>query len=164
VLDDFETERFLELVRKYRITRVTLIPTMLGRVIEAVKRGEHDVSSLRQIYYGSMPTTPALIQSAYEVLGCEFVQGYGVSESCGPIAALTDADHRRALSHKPELLRSIGKAFLNAEMSVRDDEGAVVAPGKVGTIWIKSGTIMKEYLNLPEETASMLEPPWLKTG
>lgn len=164
VLDDFETERFLELVRKYRITRVTLIPTMLGRVIEAVKRGGHDVSSLKQIYYGSMPTTPALIQSAYEVLGCEFVQGYGVSESCGPIAALTNEDHRRALAGKPELLRSIGKAFLNAEMSVRDDEGAAVAPGKLGTIWIKSGTIMKEYLNLPEETASILELPWLKTG
>jgi acyl-CoA synthetase (AMP-forming)/AMP-acid ligase II len=164
VLDDFDTDRFLRLVKQHRITCVTLIPTMLNRVIDAVKKGDHDISSLRQIYYGSMPTTPSLIRSAYETLGCTFVQGYGVSESCGPIAGLTDEDHRRALKDEPEILRSVGKAFMHAEMSVRDDDGNEVPPGTQGTIWIRSATRMDGYLNLPRETAESFAGAWLKTG
>lgn len=164
VLDDFETTRFLDLVKKHRITCVTLIPTMLSRVIEAVKEGGHDVSSLRQIYYGSMPTTPALIRSAYTTLGCTFVQGYGVSESCGPIASLTDEDHRRALETEPEILRSIGRAFMHAQMSIRDDEGHEVPLGTQGTVWIRSKTLMDGYLNLPEQTSDSFAGEWLKTG
>lgn len=164
VLDDFETERFLQLVAKHRITCVTLIPTMLNRVIEAVKQDGHDVSSLRQIYYGSMPTTPALIRAAYATLGCSFVQGYGVSESCGPIASLTDADHLHALESEPDILRSIGRAFMHAEMSIRNEEGHELPLGEQGTVWIRSSTLMDGYLNLPEQTADSFCGDWLKTG
>jgi acyl-CoA synthetase (AMP-forming)/AMP-acid ligase II len=164
VLDDFEVERFLRLVAKHRITCVTLIPTMLSRVVEAVKQGHHDISSLRQIYYGSMPATPSLIRSAYDTLGCTFMQGYGVSESCGPIAGLDDEDHRRALHGEPEILRSVGRAFMHAEMSVRDDRGNEVPRGTLGTVWIRSSTRMNGYLNLPEETAEAFAGAWLKTG
>lgn len=164
VLDDFETDRFLKLVKQHQVTCVTLIPTMLSRVIEAVKAGGHDISSLRQIYYGSMPTTPVQIQAAYKTLGCSLVQGYGVSESCGPIASLTDDDHRRALESEPELLKSIGRAFIHAQMSIRDEEGKKVPTGAQGTIWIKSSTLMEGYLNLPSETESSFSGEWLKTG
>jgi len=164
VLDDFETGRFLAMVKRHRITCVTLIPTMLSRVIEEVQKGGHDISSLRQIYYGSMPTTPTQIRAAYKTLGCTFVQGYGVSESCGPIASLTDEDHRRALESEPEILRSIGRAFMHAEMSIRDDEGKEVPLGGQGTVWIRSKTLMDGYLNLPEQTAECFAGDWLKTG
>ena len=164
VLDDFDADRFLAMVKKHRITCVTLIPTMLSRVIEVVKWGAHDVSSLRQIYYGSMPTTPSLIRAAYAALGCSFVQGYGVSESCGPIASLTDEDHRRALESEPEILKSICRAFMHAQMSIRDDTGREVALGEQGTVWIRSATRMDGYLNLPAETAESFAGEWLKTG
>lgn len=164
VFDDFDTLRFLHMVKTHRITCVTLIPTMISRVTEAVKAGGHDVSSLRQIYYGSMPITPTLMRDAYETLGCQFMQGYGVSESCGPIAGLTDEDHRRALSGEPHILRSVGKAFLHAEMSVRDDDGQELPRGQQGTVWIRSATLMDGYLNLPRETAESFAGDWLKTG
>ena len=171
VVDDYETKRFLELVEEYKVTAVTLIPTMLTRILEVLKTGHHDVSSLRQIVYGTMPSTAALIRSAYGTLGCEFLQLYGASESVGPVAGLRDPDHKRAISGEPELLTSIGRPMLNADISVRDDEGREVPTGETGTVWIRSDSLMSGYLNLPDETAEALvmsadgsKVEWLRTG
>ena len=164
VLDDFDAHRFLDIVAEHRISCVTLIPTMIARVVDVVRHGHHDIASLRQIYYGSMPITPALIRSAHETLGCGFVQGYGVSESCGPMAGMTAAEHRRALAEEPELFRSIGQAFAWAEMEVRDEDHRALPRGESGTVWIRTAALMSGYRNLPAETAECLAPPWLKTG
>jgi acyl-CoA synthetase (AMP-forming)/AMP-acid ligase II len=164
VLDDYETQRFLNMVEEHKITTVTIVPTMLRRILDELRTGHYNVSSLRQICYGTMPSTPALIRSAYDALGCTFMQRYGVSESSGGVAALRDEDHRLALNGEPELLTSIGKALLHADISIRDDDGQPVAPGELGTVWIKSDTIMTGYLNLPQETAEALALPWLRTG
>lgn len=164
VIDDFETRRFLELVERHRVTTVTLIPTILRRVLDELARGHHDISSLKQICYGTMPATPALIREAYSTLGCTFMQRYGVSESAGAVAALRDADHRRALDGEPELLTSVGRALLHADVAIRDDDGKPVHLGEQGTVWIRSDTLMTGYLNRPEETAESLVGGWLRTG
>ncbi|MBJ7411302.1 MAG: AMP-binding protein [Phenylobacterium sp.] len=164
VVDDYSTDRFLGQVEEHRVTTVTLVPTMLGRLIDQVRSGHHDVSSVRQIAYGTMPATPALIRNAYNTFGCTFINRYGASESTGAIAALDDDGHKLALSAEPELLLSVGKSMPHAEVSVRDDDGAVLPFGELGTVWIRSDAVMQGYLNLPDETAQALRHPWLRTG
>jgi len=164
VIDDYETRRFLDLVDEHRVTTVTLIPTILRRVLDELKKGHHDISSLKQICYGTMPATPSLIREAYATLGCTFMQRYGVSESAGAVSALRDSDHRLALREEPELLTSVGRALMHADVAIRDDDGNPVATGEQGTVWIRSDTLMDAYLNRPEETAEALVLPWLRTG
>lgn len=164
VLDDYDTLRFLQLIEEHRVTTVTVIPTILRRVIDELKTGHHDVSSLNQVCYGTMPITPALIRTAYDALGCTFMQRYGVSESAGAVAALRDSDHRAALDGDTDLLTSVGRPMLHADVSIRDEEGRELPRGELGIVWIRSETLMSGYLNRPEETAEALAPPWLKTG
>jgi acyl-CoA synthetase (AMP-forming)/AMP-acid ligase II len=134
-------------------------------VIEAIRSGRRDVSSLRQLIYGSSPASPALIRDAYNVLGCELIQIYGASESCGPITLLSDRDHRLALQGRPELLTSAGRPYPHAEVSIRDAEGQVLPAGATGTVWMAGEVIMTGYLNRPEDTRDALpEPGWLRTG
>jgi len=164
VLDDYDTVRFLELVAEHRVTTITVIPTILRRLIDEIKSGHYDVSSLKQVCYGTMPITPALIRTAYDTLGCTFMQRYGVSESAGAVAALRDSDHRLALQGEPELLTSVGRPLLHADVSIRGDDGSELPRGELGTVWIRSETLMSGYLNRPEETAEALALPWLRTG
>lgn len=164
VVHDYDTRQTLDLIEEHRITTCTLVPTMLRRLLDQLDSGHHDVSSLKMIAYGTMPSTPALIRAAYDTLGCRFVQRYGVSESSGAVAALLDSDHRLAISGQPELLTSIGRPMVHADIEIRDDEGNPLADGETGTVWIRGATVMAGYLNLPEETAQTLFPPWLKTG
>jgi acyl-CoA synthetase (AMP-forming)/AMP-acid ligase II len=165
VFADFEVGHVLDLVERHRVTRTTLVPTMLRRVVEAVRGGGRDVSSLRQLIYGSAPATPALIRDAYNVLGCELVQIYGASESCGPFTLLSDRDHRAAVAGRAHLLTSAGRPYPFVEVSIRDAHGTPLEAGATGTIWVRGDTIMSGYLNRAEETREALPVPgWLRTG
>jgi acyl-CoA synthetase (AMP-forming)/AMP-acid ligase II len=165
VLADYQTRRFLDLIEEHKVTTVTVVPTMLRRIIDEVRAGNADVSSLRQICYGTMPATPTLIREAYSTLGCTFMNRYGVSESSGSVACLDDAGHQLALASEPELLLSVGKAMPHGEVAVRDDDGNPVGPGELGTVWMRGDTIMQGYLNLPDVTAEALPGNgWLRTG
>jgi acyl-CoA synthetase (AMP-forming)/AMP-acid ligase II len=164
VIEEFNADDFPGLVAEHRVTCASLAPTMLRRVIDVVRRGDADIRTLRQVMYGTMPTPPALIRQAYEALDCTFLQLYGASESSGPVTALRDSEHRRAIASEPELLASVGRALPHAEVSIRDEEGREVPRGEPGTVWLGGPTIMAGYLNLPDETAAALHGGWLRTG
>ncbi len=156
----FDVKKFLSDVERRRVTVGSLVPTNLQRVIDECRRGTYDVSSLREVGYGSAPATPKLIREAYEVLGCDLLQAYGMTEA-GWVTHLTAADHRYALAHEPELLRSAGRVGMSYELSIRDEEGNTLEPGGKGVVWIRGNSLMKEYLNLPEQTAETLRDGWL---
>lgn len=164
ILADFDPGRFFDLVEEYRVKTVTLSPTMLRRIVDRVRQGHHDLSSLAQVCYGSMPATPALIREAYATLGCAFQNGYGLSETAGVVTTLMDAEHRRAISGESDLLMSVGKPLLHADVEIRDEAGRPLSADGIGTVWIRSETVMQGYLNLPRETAEVLKGGWLETG
>jgi len=164
IIEEFDAGAFPDLVAQHRVTHASLVPTMLRRTLDTLRTGHHDVSSLRQIMYGTMPTPPALIRSAYETLDCRFLQLYGASESSGPVTVLRDSDHRRALAAEPELLTSAGRVLPHARVSIRGEDGRELPQGESGRVWIGGDIVMAGYVNLPEETRDALSPPWLRTG
>ena len=164
VLENFNAERFLDKIEEHRVTTVTVVPTMLRRIVDDVKAGNWDISSLRQVCYGTMPATPALIRDAYATIGCEFLNRYGVSESTGAVALLDDVGHKQALAGDPDLLRSIGRAMPHADIQIRDEDGNEVPRGELGLVLIGGDTVMQGYLNLPELSAQTVYGRWLKTG
>lgn len=164
VLENFQAERFLDQIEEHRVTTVTVVPTMLRRIVDDVKNGHWDISSLRQVCYGTMPATPALIRDAYATLDCQFLNRYGVSESTGAIALLDDHGHQLALSEDVSLLRSIGKAMPHADIQIRDEDGRELPRGEQGLVWIGGDTVMQGYINLPELNAKTVFGSWLKTG
>jgi acyl-CoA synthetase (AMP-forming)/AMP-acid ligase II len=68
------------------------------------------------------------------------------------------------LASRPKILQSAGRAPSYFALSVRDDAGVEVAPGEIGELWVRGATVMKEYLNLPEQTAEVLRDGWLVTN
>src|SRR5690606_28957002 len=57
-----------------------------------------------------------------------------------------------------------GKASLNTEVRVVDENGNDVLPGQVGEFIIQGETVMKGYYNNPEETKKTLKDGWLYSG
>jgi len=164
VISNYDSETFPHLVERYRATQATLVPTMLHRLLDVSETCGADLSSLRQIAYGSMPATPALIRKAYSNLQCRLVNVYGASETSGPVIILDSADHDRAMAEKPELLGSVGKAQPGVNIEIRDEDGTPLPTGQMGLVWMAGATIMDGYNNLPELTSETLRDGWLKTG
>ena len=73
---------------------------------QALIGGGRRVSYLQLQQRGASPISVAVLERAIEVFCCEFEQGYGLTETVGPVAMLRPADH---LGGGP-ILKSCGKA------------------------------------------------------
>jgi long-chain acyl-CoA synthetase len=109
-----------------------------------------NIYTLRIAICGGGPLAPSVFK-AYNELGIDFVQGYGLTET-SPIVALNPVYAFK--------IESVGKNLRDVEFKVIDaDENGV------GELCIKGPMVMKGYYNMPEETAATFtEDGWFKTG
>lgn len=159
----FQVTSFLRDIERLGVTVALLVPTSLRRMLEEHRSGNYSLSSLRCLIYGGGPIAPKLLRETLETLKCELVQTYGLTEATWA-TYLRHGDHMLGMRERPELLRSAGTFAPHFEASIRDDDGNVLEPGEVGTLWLKGPCVMSGYLNLPEATREVLKPGgWLVT-
>ncbi len=162
---EYDTSVFLGEIEEKSISVFLLAPTMMQWALDALNEITVDVSSIRMGIYGSAPAAPKLIKEASERFDCDLVQAYGVSEAAaGWISYLSADDHRKGLRERPEILQSAGRAPSYFSVSVRDEDGNELPTGETGELWVRSETVMNEYLNLPDQTKEVLKDGWLITN
>lgn len=164
VLRSFNAEQFLQAIKEYRITTTFLVPTMLYRLIDQTKKMDFDVSSMRNIYYGASPISPARLKEAFEVFGPIMRQQYGMTECNIVITRLSKSAHEWAYQNNHEVLKSCGKPCLLTEIRLIDDKGNDVKPFELGEIVVKSPAMMKGYYQRPELTNEAIREGWFYTG
>ena len=160
----FDPIEMISNLENYDVNSVFMVPAMIMAVLQIPGVDKGDFSKLQQITYGASPISETLLRKAMDVFGCEFVQLYGMTETCGGATGLTANDHHKALSGEPELLRSVGRPLAGVKMRIIDEAGAELPAGEVGEVLLKAETNMIEYHNLPEATASSLTDGWVHTG
>jgi long-chain acyl-CoA synthetase len=115
-----------------------------------VKSGKVSLESMVVTLSGASPMSYSLKQEFEALGGRALVQGYGMSELSGATHANPVlGENRRG---------SIGLPLPDVDCAVIDlkDEVSEVPVGEVGEIVIQAPHTMKEYLNRPEETDSLL--------
>ena len=154
----FDPDVILGLIARHRITLAILVPTTLGILAFHPRLGEYDVSSLRHIFYGSMPITPRVLDRAFAVFpDILFFQGYGSTE-CGMVGVLRAEDH-------PALAQHTGRQAILTESRIVGDDGREVAVGEVGEIVVRQATMgMIGYWRNPEATARTIRDGWIWSG
>jgi acyl-CoA synthetase (AMP-forming)/AMP-acid ligase II len=153
----FDLEQFLSIVQHQGVTRAYLVPPIILALAKHPIVDRYDLSSLRQVFSGAAPLSAELAAAARARIGCEVVQGYGLTET-SPVTHATPPG-----GFKPG---SIGLLLSNTECRVVDPEsGADRGVGEDGEIWIRGPQVMKGYLNNPEATAATIDGDgWLHTG
>jgi bile acid-coenzyme A ligase len=127
----FDAERFLELVERHRVDRVTVVPTMMLRIwrLPTGVRERFDVSSLEFVMTGSAPCPAWLMRAWIEWLGPEVMhEAFGPSERTGG----TFITGTEWLAHPG----SVGKASPGCQLKVLDDAGNELPPGEMGEIYL----------------------------
>jgi len=152
LLGRFDARLYVEAIGRYRVTRLSGVPTMFHLILnehEALART--DLSSVRSIAVGSAPASAALFEALARAFpNAMATNGYGVTEA-GPVMF---ANHPAGL---PRPATSIGYPLAGAE--VRLDPG----PDE-GVLLTKNPGVMQAYHNLPDETARRLKDGWFDTG
>ena len=106
-----------------------------------------------------------MLRDATEIIGCSFLQSYGLTESTGGFTLLGPANHVPAedLAHR---LRSAGRPMRGARVRVVDHVTLKDCPaGQRGEVLVAGSRIMKGYWRKPGQTAEVMLPgAWLRTG
>ena len=155
--------RLLNLIHTEKVTVMFLVPTIIYILLDVLKQGEYDMSSLRMLLYGAAPMAEGRLAEAMERFGPILVQLYGQTECPQAVTTLTMEDHIEAMKHT-HLLSSCGRPCQMVAVRIVDDNGKDLPPGEAGEILVKAPFIMKGYLNHPEMTASTVIDGWLHTG
>jgi fatty-acyl-CoA synthase len=161
MLPTFDPQLLLETVARERITATFLVPVMIYRLVEVQKASNHDVSTLKTIFYGAAPMLPARLKEALDVFGPVFMQLYGQSEAPTCITWLGRGQHDLS---RPDVLSSCGMPFADVQIALLDEHNREVAAGGVGEICVRGPHVMPGYWKRPEETAQALAGGWLHTG
>jgi acyl-CoA synthetase (AMP-forming)/AMP-acid ligase II len=155
LLPRFEPAAFVDATNRYGATTTSLAATMLRALLDHLDATGATVPSLRTIAYGAAPMPAALLRRATETLGCEFAQGYGMTELSGNAVFLDADDHRRALAGDERLLVAAGRAAPDVEVRIAAD----------GEILVRAPQVTAGYWDDPAATAAAIEPDgWFHTG
>jgi acyl-CoA synthetase (AMP-forming)/AMP-acid ligase II len=164
VVPEFEPKLIIDIISTKGITIAGLVPAMIQACLIAVPDIEkRDYSSLRMFGYGASPIAAETLKRAMDIFQCRFYQMFGMTETVALLTQLNGDDHLRAVTDRPELLRSAGKAASNTEIKIVANSKEVPR-GTVGEIVARGPQLMTGYWNLPEATASSLKDGWMYTG
>ena len=155
----FDLEEFLRLLQDQRITRAYVAPPIVLALAKHPLVDKYDLSELKSIFSGAAPLDASLERACTERLGCEVIQGWGLTET----SPVVTTNYNTPGGPRPG---SVGVPLPNTEMRVIDPAtGADVSRGETGELLVRGPQVMKGYLNAPEATAAMLDPDgWLHTG
>jgi long-chain acyl-CoA synthetase len=151
-------------IERFRVSSVTLVPTMIQMFVDQPGLDSFDLSSLRRITYGASPISEALLDRAMKALPhVEFMQAYGMTELSPTATVLTWKDHIGEARAKGRH-RSGGRAVPMVEVRIIDEHGKPAPPREVGEIVVRGDVVMMGYWERPEETKKAIVDGWMHTG
>lgn len=157
----FDADEFCDVVRRDRITAVLLVPSAIYRLLEHPDFNGERLPSLRSVFYGSAPMSPARMGDALDRFGQIFNQLFGQAEAPNTITVLRKEEH---LKDRPDRLASCGKPFTGVRVQLMDLSDEPVTAGEAGEICVQGPLVMDGYWKRPEQTAEALRSGWLHTG
>ncbi len=150
----FDPQRLWETLHRQRVTLVSLVPTQLHRLLDAVD--DLPPAHLRLILLGGAAAPPDLLQRALE-RGFPVATTYGLTEATSQVATALPDQVRR----KPG---TVGRPLLYTQVRVVDEDGRDCPAGTIGEVLVRGRTVFQGYDGDPGATARALRDGWLHTG
>ena len=149
-LPQFDPKEWVEVARREDVTHAMVVPTMLGRILDALDESGTELPSLTHLSYGGGRMPMAVVERALHHLpGVGFVNAYGLTETSSTVAVLDPEDHRIAFASEDpdvrERLGSVGRPLPTVELEIRDPDGTVLPAGESGEIYVRGDQIAGEY-------------------
>ena len=163
LLKGTEPKYILNAVSNEECTIVWLLVPWAQDILDAIDRGEIDISELkldqwRLMHIGAQPVPPSLIKRWKNIFpNHDYDTNYGLSESIGPGCVhlgIENIDH----------IGAIGKAGYGWETMIVDEKRNKLSKNEVGELAVKGDGVMLCYYKDEEATNEILDDGWLFTG
>jgi long-chain acyl-CoA synthetase len=139
-------ERWLELVDRYAVTHVSMVPTMFHRLLAlpAETRNAADVSSLRAVSHAGAPCAVELKFRMLDWLGPIIAESYSATEGAGTTVTAAEWLERPG---------TVGRPSPGVTVRILDDTGAECPRGEQGLVYLSQTLWEFEYHHDATKTA-----------
>ena len=151
-----DIKSFLTILRRHPPTMLTGVNTLFKTLLNNPAFRRLDFSRLRYVIAGGMPLEKAVSDDWQALTGNVIVEGYGLTET----SPLVCVNHMDTATYNG----TIGYPMPGTDVTLRDDNGAIVPLGEPGEMWVRGPQVMQGYWQHPDETRRALQDGWLKTG
>jgi O-succinylbenzoic acid--CoA ligase len=157
----FAPREMAEQVARDRVTLVSLVPTMLWRLLE-MEPPWRPPDHLRAVLLGGAPADRRLLARAAD-RGVPVLTTYGLTEACSQVTT-----QPLGTSNRGEL--GSGRPVRGVELRLVGEDGDSDAPsGRSGTVEVRGATLFSGYLGSDSAPSSRSWDPftadgWLRTG
>jgi long-chain acyl-CoA synthetase len=160
VVAHFEPDTFGPLVERERITKTSLPPTLLDKIVRESPVASYDLRSLDRISYGGSPMQDAVYRRCVETLRCRLLQAYGLSEGSGFVCHQMPDDNPDRFS----LVNTVGRPTVHVDVAVFDGNGEQLADGEIGELCLRGARVTREYWNNPDANQAAFRAGWYRSG
>jgi fatty-acyl-CoA synthase len=136
LMEHFDAEPALELLRRERVTSTMMVPTMLARLVAALD-GRPAPPGMRWIASGAAPLPTETARRVEAAFGPVLYNFYGATET-GLVSLALPGEH----TARPG---TIGRPLSGNEIKLLDEDGREVAPGAVGELYVRSSMLVGGY-------------------
>jgi O-succinylbenzoic acid--CoA ligase len=149
----FDVEVFKHALTDEPITLVSLVPTMLKRLIDAKVSWP---AALRAVLLGGAAAPASLMAEALKH-NIPIATTYGLTEAASQVATQTPD----ATKCKPA---SVGKPLFFTQVRIVDEQGNSLPANAIGEVVVRGPTVMREYFSNAPATSRALRNGELFTG
>jgi len=158
ITDSTDAADICSVIEREKVTAFPTVPALIQRIVSLENLKDYDLSSLTRLYAGGAPSTPELVRSVYEKIGCKFVNALGSSEGPAAMSRL-DADIETICNTVGE------KDCPYTQVRIVDQHLQDLPPNKEGELITKGPTIFSGYFRSEEENKNVFtEDGFFRTG
>jgi len=144
-----------DVIKRNRVTVFAGVPTLYALMLQHAEKEEVDVASLRLCLSAAEALPAEIYRRFHERFGVEILDGIGSTEALH----IFISNQRGAV--RPG---SSGQIVPGYDIRLLDEQGAEVAPGQIGNLWVRGGSLFTGYWNRIETTRRVIEGEWYLTG
>jgi acyl-CoA synthetase (AMP-forming)/AMP-acid ligase II len=145
-------------VAKHSATHIMLRPVAMRRFLDSMKSASISLDCLQVVAYGAAPLPRPVLEEGLRLLPCQWVQGYGLSETYGPFCWLDGQAHREGRFCREPYCVGVPDGTVEVRLEPLDGH-----PAAVGEVLIRSSVIMDGYYDV---ATGQVDAPgeWFRTG
>jgi len=155
----FDVDDVLRTLTAESVTVLPGPPTLYQSILDHAERSRFELSSLRVAVTGAADIPVELIHRMRDEMPFRtIITGYGLSEA-GTVSGTSPDDDPTTVA------TTVGRVRPGLELRIASDDGAALPTGETGEVLVRGYSVMRGYLDDPEETAHAIDPEgWLHTG
>ncbi|BFZ59816.1 hypothetical protein YB2330_000837 [Saitoella coloradoensis] len=161
MMPSFEMKSFLDIVTKYKVTNLMLVPPIMIRLARDPIVNRYDLSFVKRFQSGAAPLSEEIIsifRKRWPKAG--LWQGYGMTETT---SCVTSVPTWHQLPPTPAD-GSVGHLCPDTSIKIISEDGQELGHDQPGELWVRGPQVVMGYLNNEKANRETWVDGWMRTG